>query len=88
MECIDNVKKILAGELLCAAQALDFHRPLAPAPATGAVWRAIRERVPFVERDRPVAPLWERVVDLVEAGEIVGRVRAVLGEGWFEAEAA
>ena len=43
---------VLALEALGAAQALDLRAPLEPGPATRAVHRAIRARVPFFEADR------------------------------------
>ena len=53
---LDNVETIIAIELLAAAQAKDLrgHR-LAPAPATRAIWRLIRDLVPPYADDRPLA---------------------------------
>lgn len=50
-----NVFKILAIELLSAAQALDFRRPLSSAPQIEALHAAFRKVVPFNEADRVLA---------------------------------
>ena len=53
---LDNVEAIIAIELLAAAQAADLRSDgLAHAPATDAVWRTIRAKVPTYADDRPLA---------------------------------
>jgi len=52
----DNLANILAIELFCAAQGIDLRlkrvgRQLAHGKGTGPLYRQIRERVPFIERD-------------------------------------
>lgn len=49
---LDNVEKVLAIELLTAAQALDFRRPLKSAPLVEEVMAAFRKEVSFNEADR------------------------------------
>lgn len=75
-----NLTRILAAELLCAAQALDLRAPLEPAPATKAALDAIRTRVPFTERDRFLAADLRAMQDLVESGEPVRAVERIIGE--------
>lgn len=74
-DILDNVEGILAIELLVAAQGADFRlRDLGPDARLGAgtapAYRRIRERVPFMERDQPLAPQIELVRELVAAGAI------------------
>ena len=53
---LDNLEAIIAIELLAAAQAADLRGDgLTHAPATDAVWRAIRTHVPTYADDRPLA---------------------------------
>jgi histidine ammonia-lyase len=47
-----NVQRVLAIELLAAAQALDFRRPLQTSPALEQVYKALRNRVDFMDKDR------------------------------------
>lgn len=49
---VELLQRVLAIEVLCAAQALDLRAPLPPAPATAALRDSVRCRVAFLERDR------------------------------------
>jgi histidine ammonia-lyase len=51
-QVIDNLEYILAVELLYAAQAVDFRRPLQSGPILEAVHSFVRETVPFAAKDR------------------------------------
>ena len=52
MRVIRNLEKILAIELLCAAQAFDFRRPLRSSELLEQVHRLVRERISFAKEDR------------------------------------
>jgi histidine ammonia-lyase len=65
-----NVANILVIELLCAAQAIDFHAPLRPGRGTGAVYDAIRSVVSVREDDREMSPDLEAVLALVDDGTL------------------
>jgi histidine ammonia-lyase len=62
---VKNVEIILAIELLCAAQGLDFLKPLKPSPRLIEVYSQVRERVPFIERDEALSSYIETLVPLV-----------------------
>jgi len=49
---LNNVRRVLAVELMCAAQGIDFRAPLAPSTAVGEAHKAVRARVARLERDR------------------------------------
>ncbi|CAN5491878.1 histidine ammonia-lyase [soil metagenome] len=55
---VDNVRRILAVEMVCAARAIDLRAPLEPAVATGAVCRLLRQQggVAGPGPDRHLAP--------------------------------
>lgn len=78
-QVIANVRRVLAIELLCAAQAVEFVGPERLAPATRAVYDAVRERVAPLDGDRVLAPDIETLADLVHSGELVAAVEAVVG---------
>jgi len=65
---LDNTASIVAIEWLAAAQALDFRRPLQSSPALELLHTELRERVPHLEKDRPIAPDITAATALVEAG--------------------
>jgi histidine ammonia-lyase len=65
---IDNTTRVMAVELLCAAQGVEHRAPLQPAPATAATLAKIRDLVPRLDADRPVGPDIETVASAIEAG--------------------
>ena len=54
-QIVENVEQILAIELLCAAQGLDYRKPLRPGKRIEQAHEAIRRIVPPLEADRPPA---------------------------------
>ena len=52
MRVINNVEKVLAIELLSAAQALEFRRPLETSPILEKLMKAFREKISFNSADR------------------------------------
>jgi len=77
---IANTRLVLAIELLCAAQALEFCDLKGLGVGTRAAYRAIRERVPPLEEDRILAPDIEELANLIRSGGLVIAVEAVAGE--------
>lgn len=64
-QIVKNVEIVLAIELLCAAQGLEFLKPLKPGPKLSAVYHKVRERVPALERDAQLSGFIESLVSLV-----------------------
>jgi histidine ammonia-lyase len=77
---LDNVNRVVAVELLCGAQALDFHHPLAPGRGAAAARAAVRETVPFLERDAVLTGFIAALETRSAAGEIVRAVEAATGD--------
>jgi histidine ammonia-lyase len=65
---LDNVARVLAVELICAAAGTEQRAPLQPAPGTAAVLGAIREVVPPLDGDRPPSPDIEAAAGLITGG--------------------
>ena len=76
---LENLARMVAIEVLCAAQALELRAPLEPGPATGAVLARIRREVPFMERDRFMAPDLDKAEEMVRSGELVRSASEVIG---------
>jgi histidine ammonia-lyase len=76
---LDNLARILAVELVCAARGLDLRAPLAPAPATAAVRRLLRERIAGPGPDRPPAPDLAAAEALVRSGVVALAAEAATG---------
>lgn len=66
-----NVEKILAIELMCAAQALDFRRPLKSGATVEAIHAEIRKHVDFASEDRIFGDDIQKMLDLVKSGVLV-----------------
>ena len=68
---LDGLTRVVAVELLTGVRALDLRRPLAPAPATGAVRDRFRTAVAGPGPDRFLAPEIEAAVQFVATGQVV-----------------
>lgn len=62
-EVIDNTRRILAIELLNAAQAIEFRRPLHTSPVLEKMLEEYREEVPFIDNDTVMYPLINKSVE-------------------------
>jgi histidine ammonia-lyase len=67
----DNVRAILAIELMAAAQGCDFHRPLSSSPPLERARAALRAVVPALDEDRHLHPDIEAAIALVRVGAIL-----------------
>jgi len=68
-----NAQRVVAAELLCAAQGLEFLRPLAPGRGVADLHGRLRGLTPGVPRlgpDRPPSPDLERLTRAVALGEL------------------
>jgi histidine ammonia-lyase len=63
---VDNLRRVVAIELVTAARALDMRAPLKPAPITGALLAKLRKEVPSVGPDRFLAPELEAAERLLK----------------------
>jgi histidine ammonia-lyase len=79
-----NVERVLAIELMSAAQGIDFRRKLmggdrSLGQGTAPVYGLIRERVPFIEQDTVLYRYLESVRKLVASGQIAEATDEILG---------
>ncbi len=68
-----NARRVVGAELLCAAQGLEFLRPLRPGKGVERLHnrlRALQPPVALLEADRPPAPDLERLARAVADGEL------------------
>jgi histidine ammonia-lyase len=79
LSVVANVESILALELLCAAQAREFHGDLRAGRGAEAVHRLLRTRVPKLERDRWMHGDIQAAIRLVREGTLAAAVEAVIG---------
>lgn len=76
---LENVKNILAMELLGASQGLGFLEPLQPTAGVLAAYKTIREVVSFAKEDRVFSEDVEKIRVLIDSGVLLKRVEDTVG---------
>lgn len=71
LQVCNNVIKILAAELLCAAQAFDFARPLRSSKSLEAVHACVRDQISHARQDRIFGEDLEKAINLIESRELL-----------------
>src|SRR5260370_27976947 len=74
-----NATRVLACELLCAAQGLEFLKPLRPGKGAEAAYHHIREQVRPLGRDRTLHRDLEAVERLIRSGSLLSVVEMRCG---------
>ncbi len=80
-EVVENARRIVAIELLCATQGVEEHRPLRTTPALEAAIVCIRTVVPPLEADRPLSGEIEQVAEMIGQGTLQEEVRRAARKG-------
>lgn len=75
-----NTSNVIAIELLCGCQALDYCKPYKPGKGIQAAYDAIRETVPAVVEDRAFNIDIEKIYNLIKNNVILNRVEKVIGK--------
>jgi len=70
LRSVDLLERVVAAELLAAAQGLEFRRPLRSGSRLEAAHAALRRRVRPLDGDRSPAPDLAAVLDLVRSGAV------------------
>jgi histidine ammonia-lyase len=68
---LENAAQVIATELVCAVQGLEFHRPLRSTDTLETAAQRVREYVARVEEDRSLAGELARLADALRTGEVV-----------------
>ena len=77
---VHNVENILAMELLCATQGLEFLLPLRPGRGIHAAYQLVRENVPPIKGDRRFSEDIRHILSQIESGELLRRVEKKVGK--------
>ena len=82
----DNLSNILAIELLCAVQGIEFRAPLKTSQPLASVMGLVRENIPTLEDDRYMAPDLAKAAALIKSGQIIpsGKQAPLGGMGDFQ----
>ncbi len=68
---VDNAERVIAIELLAAAQGIDFRRPLKTSPSLEEAHRHIRAEVPRIDTDRSGSADTEALVGMIRSGTLL-----------------
>jgi len=71
LQVIDNVEKILAIELLTAAQAFEYRKPMKSGILLDKVYKEVRKRVSFAKKDRVFADDIEKGIAMIKDKTII-----------------
>lgn len=80
MQILENVERIIAVELMCGAQGIDFHHPLKPGIGTTTAHESLRKIISKVEKDRIMYEDIETATRLVQSGDLVHIVEKKIGK--------
>ncbi|MDR3332902.1 MAG: histidine ammonia-lyase [Synergistaceae bacterium] len=78
-EILENVKYVLAVEIIAAAQGIDFLKPLEPGRGTKAAYDFVRSIVPYLSEDRIPTPDIMAARSAITDGRIVKAVEDAIG---------
>ncbi len=78
LSVLHNVERVMAVEMLTAAQALDFRQPLKPGRGVLAAHEFIRAHVNHADEDYEVGPDIDTCTRLLRSGEMVASVASVV----------
>ena len=79
-EIVKNSEQVISIELLCGAQAMDLFTNLKPGEGTLVAYKAIRDVVSHLDKDRILSKDIEAVVHLLRSGKILEEVEKVIGK--------
>lgn len=92
LQVLENVEKILAIELLTAAQAFEFRKPMKSGVLLDEVHKTIRKKVAFADKDRVFSDDIEKGIEMIKGRTIIHSVQKTMKrinlkmESPFEAE--
>jgi histidine ammonia-lyase len=71
LKIIKNLEKILAIELLCAAQAFDFRRPLKSSRIIEECHRYVREKIPHIYEDTILSEYINIAIEIIKSNKLL-----------------
>ena len=80
LRLVDNLRYLLGIEAMHAAQAIDFRKGAALGLGTKAAYAAVREVLPFLEKDRILTKDIKTMYELVRSGRMVEAARGALAK--------
>ena len=79
-ESVKNARRVIAIELMCGAQGMDFRRPLRSGQGVEAAHAVLRHAVPHLGQDRPLHLDMAAIESLLIAGDLVAAAAQASGD--------
>jgi histidine ammonia-lyase len=73
-QVLDNARRVIAIEILCAVQGVEYRKPLTPGPGGAAVVELVRHHIPPLDQDRSLTNEIELVTGLIADGSVAGAI--------------
>lgn len=80
MEILDNVRKVLSMEILAACQGIDLRGNKGLGNGTKIVYNIIREKIGYLDKDKPMYEEINKCEEIIKSGEIVSKVEEEIGK--------
>lgn len=71
LKVVENVEKIIGVEIFCAAQALDFHRPLKSSKVMEAIHNHVRSKIDHITKDGVMNETMETAIEMIKNKELI-----------------
>jgi histidine ammonia-lyase len=71
LKVLENVEKILAIELICACQAIDFKRPLKSSATIDRIHDYVRLHISHADEDRVFANDINMAIEIIQSSKII-----------------
>ncbi len=71
-QVVTNAEHVMAIEMLCAAEGLEYRKPLKPGKGALKAYETVRKHVPRLEKDRAMSGDIERIAQAIRDGEFGG----------------
>lgn len=79
-QVVRHAQQVIGVELICAAQALEFHRPARPGAGVRQAYACVRDGIPPLHEDRVLADDLALGAELVRSGTLLARVEEAIGQ--------
>jgi histidine ammonia-lyase len=67
-QIVEQAQQVIAIEMLCAAQMLDFRKPLKPGAGVQKAYEQVRSYVSKLENDRVLSPDIAKITEAIKEG--------------------
>lgn len=78
LSIVENVKRVLATELMAACQAIDFRENFKLGTGTSEAYKTVREHIAFIEEDKLMYKELDKCTDLITNGKLLNSVEKLM----------